>query len=96
MVGRRCAITMEVRPSTNRASVSRIRNSVSVFTLELASSKIGCFSRTFDGKLASGAGELSAQSSRTHRDNQRNLSGDRAGDLAGSPGRRGAALAGVG
>src|ERR1035437_7134484 len=43
MVESRCAMISAVRPSTMRLSASRTRNSVSVSTLEVASSRIRIF-----------------------------------------------------
>ena len=43
IVESRCAMITEVRPSTMRLSASRTRNSVSVSTLEVASSRIRIF-----------------------------------------------------
>src|SRR5271165_6546092 len=43
MVDRRCAMISDVRPSTMRPSASRTLNSVSVSTLEVASSRIRIF-----------------------------------------------------
>ena len=51
MVESRCAMISAVRPSTMRLSASRTRNSVSVSTLEVASSRIGR-SPQFDDEIS--------------------------------------------